>query len=259
MGSTCILVWSITSCRWSVADWWSAIEIQQRWSAIEGCLAGAGDEHGGGEQQQFVSGRSLEQLERSYACWRSRRSGRPGQRGRGSRSSSQVLLGSEEEDRAELHVLGILATWGSRGPRDEGIDNLGRSSAQVRRPGGATWGGGSTKGKGDRGRLGARAEGGGQRAIVEAEGDRRRAEGEGGRRSTKGEGGGGGRSTEGEIWEGTGSKSGKGNAVFFPVFTWSEIFSQRLTFLDGGSKSHRMPCSLEKYTWLGQLHIELSK
>ncbi|XP_047052712.1 uncharacterized protein LOC124658422 isoform X3 [Lolium rigidum] len=27
---TCILVWSITSCRWSAADWWSAIEIQQR-------------------------------------------------------------------------------------------------------------------------------------------------------------------------------------------------------------------------------------
>ncbi|XP_047052710.1 uncharacterized protein LOC124658422 isoform X1 [Lolium rigidum] len=26
---TCILVWSITSCRWSAADWWSAIEIQQ--------------------------------------------------------------------------------------------------------------------------------------------------------------------------------------------------------------------------------------
>ena len=87
---------------------------------LQGCLAGAGDEHGGGDHQQFVNGRSLQQLERSCACWRSRRSWRPGQRGRGSRSNSQVLLGSVEEDRAELRVLGILATSGLRGPRDQG-------------------------------------------------------------------------------------------------------------------------------------------
>jgi hypothetical protein len=68
------------------------------------------------------------------------------------------------------------------------------------------------------------------------------AEGEG--RSTKGEGGGGGRSTESD------SKSRKSDSKsrkvpiqnlrrailsFFPVFTWSEIFSQRLIYLHGGS------------------------
>lgn len=43
MGSTCILVWSITSCRWIAADWWSAIEIQQRvvWPESETDMAEA--------------------------------------------------------------------------------------------------------------------------------------------------------------------------------------------------------------------------